>query len=374
MSEKKVLHLIGGGEFGGAERHVLSLMQATDQRIITPMLACLCEGPFAEMATAAGFTTATWPMKHKLDLAPREKLKAFIAEQGIDLLHTHGVRANFLARPLAARLQLPVVTTFHSDLAFDYRHRLEYWFATALTRIGNRYTDIFIAVSASIARGMAKMGIPPDKTVTIHNGIDPAAFAKALTKTELHNRYGFPEGAKIIGTVARLHPVKGHPVLLHAAARLAPEHPDVFYLLIGDGQERRALEKMAGDLGIARQVVFAGFVEEVESLYAALDIFCLPSLMEGMGLSLVESMFCETPVVASRVGGIPELVTDGVDGLLVPPENSTALADALQRLLNDPEYGRQLATRGKITAGRFTITAMARQVEAVYQKLLAVDF
>ncbi len=370
MNEKKVLHLIGGGEFGGAERHVLSLMQATDRQNFTPMLACLCEGPFAAMAEASGFTTATWPMAHKLDLAPRRQLQRFVEEQGIELLHTHGVRANYLARPLAARMKLPVVTTFHSDLAFDYRHRLEFYFASFLTRIGNRYTDIFIAVSASIAKGMAKMGIPSSKTVTIHNGIDPASFSQALTGPELRARFGIPAEARVIGTVARLHPVKGHPFLLQAAARLAPVFPDVFFLLIGDGQDRKALEKMAVDLGIAQHVVFAGFVKDVESLYAGMDIFCLPSLMEGMGLSLVESMYCGTPVVASRVGGIPELVTDQTDGLLVPPENVAALVDALTKLLDDPDYGRQLAARGKVTGGRFTIEAMARQVEDVYRRLL----
>ncbi len=370
MTKEKILHIIGGGEFGGAERHVLSLMQNTDQDRFSPMLACLCPGPFAQMAADEGFTAVTWPMSHKLDLRPRRQLRQFLKDEGISLVHTHGVRANFLARPLARKLALPVVTTFHSELSFDYRRRAEYWFAALLTRLGNSCTDVYIAVSSAIAHGMPALGIPPEKIFVIHNGIDPRRFLTRWSRLQFRQYFSLPADALVVGTVARLHPVKGHPYLLKAAPSLVKEFPQLYFVLIGDGSDKTQLQALAKELGIQHRIIFAGFMPDVEQLYPAMDIFCLPSLMEGMGISLVESMYCGTPVVATQVGGIPELVTGEVDGLLVPPGDAASLGAAIRRLLVDGALAKGLAAAGQQKAQKFTVQAMTRQVENVYDGLL----
>jgi len=214
------------------------------------------------------------------------------------------------------------------------------------------------------------MGVSADKIKVIYNGLDFSTLQPRSTRSEVRQRIGLPESAMVVGTVARLHPVKGHQVLLEAASSLEAAYPDLYFLLVGDGPLRAEIEQQISELGLRDRVLLTGFYPEVADIYPALDLFCLPSLMEGMGLVLLEAMHFGLPVVASRVGGIPELVTDGETGLLVPAGDSKALSIALQKLLGDTDLRQNLGQRGQAQVPNFTVDKMVREVEKVYNALV----
>ena len=185
----------------------------------------------------------------------------------------------------------------------------------------------------------------------------------------LHEEYLIPEASPIVGVVARLEAEKGHRVLLEAWPLVLAAHPEAWLLIVGEGSERNSLEAQAGSLGISDRVVFTGRREDVPAVTAALDVAVLPSYREAQGLSVLEAMALSRPVVASNVGGIPEMIEDGVSGLLVPPGNREALAGAINRLLSDHPYADMLAKRGHdLVHDRFCIELMTSQIEALYDE------
>jgi glycosyltransferase involved in cell wall biosynthesis len=206
MERNKIVHLIGGGEIGGAERLVLTLMKLLDKNRYDVQLICLCEGPFAKLVSEQGFKATTLPMKHKLDITMMPPVRKYLLENRINLVHTHGVRANLIGRPAAKKEGLPVVTTVHSVLQYDYDNILKAKFARFITRLGNKYTDRFIAISNSIAEELIEMNIPSNKINIIHSGLDISKFAAGRLPGEVKAVLGINNNRKIISMIARLHP------------------------------------------------------------------------------------------------------------------------------------------------------------------------
>lgn len=383
--KKNILHVIGGGEIGGAEEHVLNLLQRLDRDRFQGHLLCLCRGPFAPLVQSRNIPTAEIIMRHKLDLFTIPAIQRLLRSWKIDLVHTHGVRANLVARIAAARENLPVVTTVHSSTRLDYASRLQGMIAVFLDRLTSRLASRVIAISGALREELIASGFPAATISVIYNGLDleslhlpepeansadnspgPAAETAAAVRAKL----GLEPDQPVITTIARLHPVKGHSYLLTAAARVLQTRPDTQFLVVGDGPLRQELEKLAAALGISARVRFTGYYPEIADIYAVTDIVCLPSLMEGMGLVLIEAMAFGRPVVASRVGGIPEVVEDKVTGLLVPPADADRLADALLTLLQDPSQAALLGKNGRQQVQRFSLNSMVRETEALYSELL----
>ncbi|MGI6550964.1 MAG: glycosyltransferase [Syntrophomonadales bacterium] len=370
MKKLKVLQVIGGGEIGGAERHLLTLMRLMDRERFTPELLCLCHGPFAGVCREEGITTHEIVMRHKLDLATVAPIRRLIKEQGIDLVHTHGVRANLVARMAGRSENVPVVTTFHSVLQYDYSTSAEAAVARFLTRLTNNRTDRFIAISGAIKEDLVAMGVTPHRIKVIYNGLDVSLLTPADSPDNVRRNLGISPGQRVVAMVGRLHAVKGHIFLLKAAQQIVTQHHDVVFLLVGEGPERRTIEKTIQELGLEDKVIMTGFYPNISDLYPIMDMLCLPSLMEGMGLVLLEAMYFGVPVVATQVGGIPEVIIDGESGLLVDPGNSRALAMAITWLLDDPGLQRQLITGGLRRAQQFTVENMVRHTERVYTDLI----
>jgi|LFRM01.1.fsa_nt_gb glycosyltransferase involved in cell wall biosynthesis len=369
MKRLKVLQVIGGGEIGGAERHLLTIMRLVNRERFTPELLCLCEGPFAGLCREEGITTHEAIMRHKLDLATVAPIRRLIREQNIDIVHTHGVRANLVARIAGRAEGVPVVTTFHSLLRYDYSSQAEAWVARALTRLTNNRTDRFIAVSGAVKEDLVAMGVKPDNVSVIYNGLDVSALVPGDEPDAVKRKLGILPGQRVVAMVGRLHAVKGHVFLLQAARQIVTQYDDVVFLLVGEGPERRLIERTVEELGLNDKVIMTGYYPNVSELYPVMDMLCLPSLMEGMGLVLLEAMYFGVPVVATQVGGIPELIIDGESGLLVAPGNSEALAVAITWLLDDPQLRQRLIAGGRQRAQEFTVEKMVRQTERVYTGL-----
>jgi glycosyltransferase involved in cell wall biosynthesis len=216
----------------------------------------------------------------------------------------------------------------------------------ALLRVLTPKMDHVIAVSSSIVRKLEDEGRVGAPVTLIYNGIDLERYDQQLPCCTLREEYGLPPEGPMVGVVARLEAEKGHPTLLDAWPHVLAEFPTATLLIIGEGSRREALEAQAAGLGIASSVIFTGRRDDVPAVTKALDVAVLPSYREAQGLTILEAMALSRPVVASNVGGIPEMISDGVTGLLVPPHEPVPLADAVVRLLRDHPLADTLGRAG----------------------------
>ena len=238
-----------------------------------------------------------------------------------------------------------------------------------MLRILTPYMDQLIAVSTMIEAKLEQEGRTGAHIRRIYNGVDLSRYDHTEPCCTLPEEYGMEPGSQIVGVVARLEPEKGHPTLLEAWPTVLRAVPDAYLLIVGEGSRRAALETLARQLRIAHRVVFTGRRDDVPSVTAALDVAVLPSYREAQGLSILEALALSRPVVASNVGGIPEMITDGVNGLLVPPHDADALAAAIVRLLTDHPFADTLGRAGHdMVHDRFCIDLMVDAVAAIYEE------
>jgi glycosyltransferase involved in cell wall biosynthesis len=228
--------------------------------------------------------------------------------------------------------------------------------------------DQLIAVSRMIEDKLVTEGRTAAPVRRIYNGVDLSRYEHTEPCCTLPEEYGMEPGSQIVGVVARLEPEKGHATLFEAWPQVLRAVPDAYLLIVGEGSRRESLEALARDLGIAHRVVFTGRRDDVPAVTAALDVAVLPSYREAQGLSILEALALSRPVVASNVGGIPEMITDGVNGLLVPPRDADALAAAIVRLLKDHPFADTLGRAGHdMVHDRFCIDLMVDAVQGIYE-------
>ena len=283
----------------------------------------------------------------------------------VDIIHTHSSKAGFLGR-LGARLAgVPhIVHTPHGHVFEGYFSPAATRTFIALERLAARWTDRIITLSDEEARDHLRYGIGrPRQFVTIPSGVDLDPVRQA-TPVRLMS------GSPIIGTVARLAPVKGIEHLIAAASSILSELPGARFLIVGDGELRSALEAKARACGVADRIHFAGYRNDVPAILAGMDMFVLPSLNEGMGRVLVMAMALGKPIVATRVGGIPELLGDGEAGVLVPPADPGALAEAICATLADPMRAQQLGEAGRRRSPRYSAAAMLEALTKLYRTIM----
>lgn len=371
MEPLKVLHIIGGGEFGGAEKHILNLAGAVDPRAVEITVCCLFSAPFVEVAAGAGINALSVPMRSKADFGVVKKLAARIRGGQYDIVHTHGVRANLLGRLAARRAgKRKVITTVHSLLEMDYQGIITRSANNLAERATRCLTDHFIAVSQGLKDRLVAGGIPANTITVIHNGIlldgirPPDAAGPAVKERLLAG------DGDLVGIVARLHAVKGHRYFIEAAREVLRQRPQTRFLIVGDGPYRPVLEKLTGGMGLKDKVIFTGFIEDIYTLMAELDLLVISSLWEGFGLTAIEAMVLGVPVVATEVGGLPEVVRHGETGLLAPPADSAALAKSIAWMLDHPREAAEMAAKGgDMVRRKFTAAEMARLTVDLYRKV-----
>jgi glycosyltransferase involved in cell wall biosynthesis len=300
------------------------------------------------------------------------RLARYLRAKRIDILHTHLFEPSVvgLQAGVMARTPVRMMTRHYSD----YHTRIDKHWHVRLDRLCTRLCDDVIAVSDHTARHLVEVeGAPPEKVHTVLNGFDATRVEVPDRRERDRLRAEFGAGeAHLLLVVARLHPEKGYEYLFRAVPQIRDrvDRP-VVLLVAGAGQFEDSFRGQVAELGCEDEVRFLGFREDASSLMAAADLVVLPSLAEAFGIALAEALYVGTPVVATRVGGIPEIVDDGVDGVLVPPADSEALAESIAGLLNDPGRRAQLAGAGteKVTT-RFSFEAMVREYESIYDATL----
>ncbi|MGO0123314.1 glycosyltransferase family 4 protein [Desulfothermobacter acidiphilus] len=373
----RVLHVIRPAA-GGMRRHLLELLRYTDYSLFLPAVA----GPPGELldeVASLGIPTYPLPLRGNLrpghDLLAVLALRALLRRERFPLLHLHGFKAGLLGgmaccclRPAPAQ-----VLTVHNSLFWGEGWRQRRWLFRIESWLARRCFRI-VAVSQALREELVRaFGLSPERIEVIPNGIDLTPYSLGALPPAIWSELDLPAGVPLVGTVARLVPQKGLFYLLEALALTPPEIRPML-LVVGDGPLRQELEEKARVLGLGERVRLVGYQppEEIPSILRSLDIFVLPSLSEGMPLAVLEAMAAGKPVIATRVGGIPEAVLEGETGYLVPPGDSQALALALEKLLRSPDKARSMGAAGRRRAEElFSSRRMAQAVMGVYREALA---
>ena len=362
----RVVEVLATGTNGGAQEHLYGLVTRIDPTRYDVSIVALSPGSAVRKLQRAGFDVLV--IDEPDDAIAVGALAAHLVEVRPDVIHNHMYRAELVGTRAAIALgeighRKPyVVSTVHSSRIRSDEDR-------QMLRELTPRMDQLIAVSKMMERKLIDEGRTATPMRLIYNGVDLSRYDEQEPCCTLPEEYGMEPGSQIVGVVARLEPEKGHPTLLEAWPQVLRSVPDAYLLIVGEGSRREALEAQARHLRIAHRVVFTGRRDDVPAVTAALDVAVLPSYREAQGLSILEAMALSRPVVASDVGGIPEMITDGVTGLLVPPHDADALAGAITRLLLDHSLADTIARAAHdMVHDRFCIQLMVDAIEAIYDE------
>ena len=362
----KILHLISSGGFYGAESVITALSREQTQRYGHVVQVGVFENEHApanhvaDEFEARGVHVVRIPCRRRIDLRTIGELRRSIYREGFDLLHTHGYKADICGYLAARRMSVPLLATSHHWTGQTRAVR----FYEFLDGLFLRSFDAVVAVSEKIAHELCHAGVPKDKITIIDNGIDLSRYNTMVSERRRRDQL-------LIGTAGRLVEQKGMKYFLRAAQQLLKEFPDLLFVIVGDGPDRDALEQLAKELQIEKSVCFMGSHSDMASVYASLDIFVLASIAEGMPMAALEAMASGLPVVATNVGAMSKLIISAKTGMLVQPTNVDELAEALVRLLRDPELRKRVARNGKQRVHeRFSSGIMAQNYEKIYGQLM----
>jgi glycosyltransferase involved in cell wall biosynthesis len=367
MTERSSVLLVSNhGEIvGGGEESLLTLLKGLDRSRWAPRVVVPGEGAVAARCRALGLPTHVvplpslrWPgpaMLHSL-----AALRRLVEDSGATLLHANGSRAMFYAGLAGRRAARPVI--WHLRI-LEPDPKLDWFLARLATRT--------IANSAAVRERLRRWPLAYERCSVVPNGLDLESFVPSRSPERIRQSLGLASTDRVVGTVGRLVPFKGHRYLLEAFAILRLTCRELRLFIVGDGPEREALERQARALKVAQDVHFSGHRADVADLLSVMEVFVLPSLAEHFGRVLVEAMAMERPVVATAAGGVPEVVEEKATALLVPPGDAGALAGAIQTLLNDPVRARAMGRAGRRRVEEhYTLRRHAEQIEAVYREVL----
>ncbi len=355
----KIVHVDSHIPWRGGEQQVLYLSRYLRHRGHQSLIVCQPHSVLYQRAWEAGVPTRPLRMRHEGDVVAAWQLGTYLRRQQVGILHMHTPHAHMLGL-MASMMASGVKQVVSRRVDFAPRpNRLSRW---KYMRPAVRY----LAVSEAVRRVLIGDGVPAHRVQTVHSGIDLQRFDAVPEAAPL-----FAAGTRVVGSVGHLAGHKGHRFLLEALPRVVQAEPKVGLVIAGTGALRATLEAQAAALSMAERVRFTGFRQDILALMQGFEVFVFPSVQEGLGTAILDAMALGKPVVATRAGGIPEVVEDGVTGLLVPPQDSAALARALCHVLQHPEQGRAFGEAGRKRVERhFTAARMAAQTLHVYQQLL----
>lgn len=375
----KVLQLVNGELYSGAERIQEMLLRYLDRSHFETRCVALLDGVFVRRAREADLPVEVLPMMSRLDLRVARRLARYLRENHINLIHTHGVRTNLIGRLAARLVDIPVVTHVHGltleETEFPLRNRVN----ALVDRSLSRWSAHYICVSHSLRLRLEAEGIEPERITVVHNGIELDRFqdscdSRVRAREEVRRELLLPPQAQLITTIALFRPLKGTEFFIQALARVGSQHAAAYGLLVGDFERQGYKEQivdLARRLKLHEKLFFLGFRNDVSTLLAATDLFVLPSLYgEGLPLVLLEAMATATPIVATAVGGVPEVIRHGESGLLVKPGDVDGLAEAICQLLCDPQRAAQLGAQARRRVRQHDVQSMVHKIEAIYASLL----
>jgi glycosyltransferase involved in cell wall biosynthesis len=367
---RTIVHLTASTFLGGPERQMLGLAANLPNEVTTAVLS-FAEGgrcrTFVGAARRQGLEAVALTHDTPRFRKASREVGEHLARLGADVLLCHGYKANLLGRPAARRLGIPAVAVSRGWTGESFRVRLY----ERLDRFHLRFMDHVVAVSAAQGAKVRRAGVPQDRLAVIPNAIDPDRFADPDPRYRAKLlRYFHGEPERVVGAAGRLSPEKGFDVLIAAATRMMEADPSVGFVVFGEGPCRADLQQKITDAGLTGSVVLAGFRPDLDKFIPHLDLLALPSHTEGLPNVVLEACAAGVPVVATSVGGTPEVIEDGMSGYLVPPGNAEALAEAIREALGCEEQLREVAFQGRqrVLEG-FSFRAQANSYLDLFERL-----
>jgi len=367
----RTIHLIPTLAGGGAEHQLAMLLEKLDRSRFDASVACFkAKGTYLRAIRDRGIEIHDIGIEPTSLRSPANILRilqfcTYLRESGCSILHNWLLTANRLGAIAGKAVGVPVI--IYSKRGMGVTERAV---DKNTTRALQHILDLVLVNSEAIRLRCIKEGIDSNKIKVIYNGLDLDRCDTGMNHMELRNEYQIPESHSIVGCVGNFYPIKGHSYLVEAASIVLERAPKTTFLLVGDGPLRPELESQIKSLGIEANVRLAGFRRNAFQLFHGVDFSVVPSLSEGFPNVILESFAAGRPVVATNVGGIPEVVEDSVTGYLVPPGNARLLADRVLRITEDKATAQRMGVACKSTAQRFSADAMAINIEKIYEQLL----
>ena len=358
----KILHINTERTWRGGEQQTLYLLQALKQRNIASWLVCQPGSPMQEKAGQAGIDVAPVAMRGEFDPVAALRIRSLIRKHDFSIIHCHTSHAQTIAYLASLGTGVRRLVTRRVDFSI-YRHSF-------LKLSGIKYrlmADYYIAISQKIKEVLVNDGIAEERIFVVHSGIDPHRFRQA-TGGNLTNEFDIRQNQKVVINVAHLAGHKGQLYLVRAIPLVLAKLPDTRFFIIGQGALMDELKTAAAELGLKKELVLTGFREDVADFYRIAELFVMSSVKEGLGTAVLDALASGIPVVATRTGGLPEIIRDGETGRLVAPASPEALADGIVDMLIHADSAGQMARKGRERVLQdFSIDAMAAGNIEVYR-------
>lgn len=358
----KILHVEAGKNLYGGALQVLYLLRGLQARQCQNILVCPNNSAIANAARDYTERLYAIPMRGDIDIPFIWRLKRILEKERPDIVHLHSRRGADVFGGIAARIaKVPVV----------YSRRVDNPESPGWVRIKYRLFDKVVAISKGIRQVLLAEGVPGDKIECVPSAVDINRYAHGCDRQWFMNEFSLPQSCRVLAMVAQLIPRKGHRLLLEVLPEILQGFPDVHMLLFGKGAMEEELSRALVSPVYQGRVRLAGFRDDLERIMPCLHALVHPAEMEGLGVSLLQAAAAGIPIVGTNVGGIPEIVYDGVNGYLVPPRSSAALSKALNHLLSDNNAARAMGEQGRrIVVESFSISAMVAGNWEVYQAIV----
>ncbi len=374
-----LLKFVTDFRIGGTERQVANLATHLDRDRFDLHVACFRQiGDFLGEVRASGAPVTDYVIRSLLGFSvvrQQARLARYLRANRIRIVHTWGFYPNVFAIPAARLAGVRLILASIRDTGDHLppsRRRLQQWVC--------RLADRVLVNAVAVKERLISEGCAAEKMTVIPNGIDLRRFSRRPGDRRIRDEFGLPDSAPIVAVVSRLNELKGIEYFLEAARLVSQSFPETRFVLVGDGvgrnervngPYRESLKRLSASLGLSRRIVFAGLRSDVPELLAGVTVSVLPSLTEGLSNTILESLATSVPVVATNVGGNPEIVVDGSTGLLVPPRDAAALAGAISALLSNPARATRMGEAGRRRVEEhFSLEAMVRKTERLYESLL----
>jgi glycosyltransferase involved in cell wall biosynthesis len=376
----RILHIHTLPIISGSGINTFLTMRGMKGNRYESVLACAPGGALIDLVQRHGMQVKTFPslvqpLRPLQDVMAILDLSAHLMREPYHVVHTHNSKAGFIGRLSATLARVPVIV--HTVHGFAFHQQEPPWrqfLFRNLERLASHWCDKMIFISQPLVDWALKEKISsPGKMARIYSGIEMDRFhpMSEQEKKRLREKWALGEQDTVIGIVSKLWEGKGHDLLIRAFKEIRKEKPQARLVIVGEGHLMESLKTLASQLELSDAVIFTGFLEDVPRIIATFDVAVLPSYFEGMGRVLLEAMAMEKPVVGTRVGGIPDLIEEGLNGYLVSPGNEKELASAVLSILNDKGLATKMGKAGrKKMTDRFSADTMVRSIEKVYRELL----
>ncbi|KAF1085502.1 Alpha-D-kanosaminyltransferase [Sporotomaculum syntrophicum] len=374
MFEKpKLLQIVRPTE-GGIGRHIITLVDGLQEEFDVTV-ACPQKSALEDKLAGENIKTLPLPLAGEVslekDYASFNILRKFMRQEQVHLAHAHGAKAALIARPAALCAGVPSIYTVHNSIFNEHWPAWKNNIAAVAEHVLSWSTGYILTVSNALGEEIRhRQKISPAKIKVIHNGIQLSGFDHKGTKQNLKEEWNIPLDRTVVGTVARMAPQKGLSVLVKAAKQLIGKY-NVHFLIVGDGPLRGELEEQIRLSSINDYFTFTGMLKDISQAYSSMDIFVLPSITEGLPLTVLEAMAFSLPIVATSVGGVPEIIESGECGFLAPPGDHQALAAQIAGLLDCPAKRTEFSHKGRHRVQeKFAAAKMIEETKNIYYSLL----